>query len=280
MATKKMEALKKAADAMAEFDDKLSKTQKVFPMLNLIYSATFLFGDDGYQRVVMAYKDPALTKILADYIQYIVDEDPMLFAEPYGGTRVQRIITGYPNDIIRLYCGIGVTDEMRDTYAKFNKKSRPTSRNGCRVGPGGLHPHAIAQIYGLEESGPYLGSQAIPRLFRQKFDKYSRSLTDIVEAYIKGDRATMLATIPEPIRNKLGLKNTNYDLPEGISAEDMNKIGKWFAELPKKTEINRPSKRACWQVGEWLQETFPANEQSSQNIAITTAIKDAKSNKR
>lgn len=272
MATKKNGSIKKAADAMAEFNDKLSKTQKVFPMLNLIYSATFLFGDDGYQRVVMAYKDPALTKILADYIQYIVDEDPMLFGEPYGGTRVQRIITGYPNEIIRLYCGIGVTDEMRDTYAKFNKKSRPTLISSCRVGPGGLHPNAIAQIYGLEESGTYLGSQAIPRLFRQKFDKYSRSLTDIVEAYIKGDRATMLATIPEPIRNKLGLKNTNYNLPEGVSAEGMNKIDQWLTQQEFPQEIIN--------AGEWLQKIFPNGKTITIRPKTANIVKDTISHKR
>lgn len=272
MATKKMEVLKKAADAMAEFDNKLSKTQEVFPMLNLIYSAPFLFGDDGYQRVVMAYKDPALTKILADYIQYIVDEDPMFFAEPYAATRVRMIVANHHNDIIRLYCGIGVTNEMRDTYAKFNKKSRLTTKIGCRVGPGGLHPHAIAQIYGLEESGSYLAAQAIPRLFKEKFGKYSRSLTDIVEAYIKGDRTAMVAAIPEPIRNKLGLKSKNYNLPEGISAEDVNKIAQWLTQQEFPQEIIN--------AGEWLQKIFPSSKAITISPQTATIVKDTISHKR
>lgn len=265
--TKKAEKLKQSANDIVDFNEKLRKTKEFFPKLDIIYSAVDVFGEDAYKRVIMAYKDPELTKLLADYFEELV-------GYKFPGT-----------DILSLYVGIGDTDKIRKQYPEIDtpQERQTVNRKICRRGPNGLHHKILARIDGRDAG--YLNSQIIPHGFLRRFSGIDKNASNLIEAYIEGNRQAMLEALPEGMRTHFDHGITGkYNVPDGISADDLHRIGKWLTELNKmpigKSNQDLPRMTDCRRLGGWLQETFPANEKSSQNIAITSAIKDAKSNKR
>ena len=227
----KTEKMKKAAKALAqqaEFDEKLRKTQAVFPLLNLIYSATRVFHamDNTYDRVVMAYKDPKLTKILSDYFEYVFYTK--INSKDFD-THSRSLSREHAKEMILKYSGIGVTDKMRTDYAKYNRRlvNSIGALSDSRMGPGGLHPNILAAMYGYKD-GTHI---VIRRLFREIFGDYVQSLSDIVEAYIQGDIIAMLQAIPKNIRDQYESEYRRmYKIPDTVPTDELNIAGKWLAD--------------------------------------------------
>lgn len=185
-----------------EFQEKLRWTKEYFPKVDLIYSVTGWFMSDDYVRVIRAYRDPVMARALADFFDSVTSTWP---------------------EMLWRYVGVGVTDEMRAEYAAFSGRTNNSvsSRTVCRVGPGGLHPKALAKMYGWV-SAQHLAYDHIPHLFRVWIlDLAARGLgaekvNTILDAYIAGNRPALLNAISDAMQ---GMQHAG-----GTAAADLNKI--------------------------------------------------------